>query len=528
MKTNKYILGFLVLFFLTPNLKAQDTLFKKYLSIAPNGVTYLGDQNGDGYDDFMLYDCSLGKAYIFFGGNPMDTIPKFVLNNIYSPDIKVLDVNNDGKLDIIISCCADPLCNNKNIRVYYGGSLFDTIPNLVFSGPAGTIGWGASLFILKDFDGDGHSELIVYALNPPNSNQQNGCLYFYKTYPQLDTIPFAKIQGDSAAQIRLQPYSGGFSSGDINGDGMTDFCLLGYQNTGAVHFDYFRSFYLGNKNFDLTPAVTYYTSQHSFNPQYMQIIKDVNGDHKDDILMFSYGNFYPYYYGNSILYGSFPIDTIPRVGLNTQNSIIRLDVPVISLDYNKDGYNDFMGQCGAGWLEARVWYGRYNMNIGGYEVPKKRWGGGYDDFGTLIGRVGDVNGDGIEDFCIGTSPGGSCVNGNVLIFKGDTLYRDSTTGVKDEFTEPNDFHLSSAYPNPFNNQVRINYYIGKESDVTIHITNTIGEEIQHITKGTLHPGNYYEQIDMTGKASGVYFISLRAVKGNTIIYSKTEKISLIK
>ena len=76
--------------------------------------------------------------------------------------------------------------------------------------------------------------------------------------------------------------------------------------------------------------------------------------------------------------------------------------------------------------------------------------------------------------------------------------------------------------------MRINYYIGKESEVTIHITNTIGEEVKLITKGILHAGNYEEHLDMTGKASGVYFITLRAIKGNSIIYSKTEKISLIK
>jgi hypothetical protein len=369
-----------------------------------------------------------------------------VFNNIYLPDIKTLDVNNDGKLDIIISSSIAPNSNTKIIKVYYGGPKLDTIPDLQFSGPPGSKFWGSSLYILKDFDGDGHSELVVFDDYLPYSNLQDGCLYFYKTYPQLDTIPFAKIQGDSAAQIRLQPYSGGFSSGDINGDGMTDFCLMGYQNTGAPHFDYFRSFYFGNKNFDLTPAVTYFTSQHSFNPQYMQIIKDVNGDHKDDILMFSYGNFYPYYYLNSILYGSFPIDTIPRVGLNTQNTIIRLDVPVISLDYNKDGFNDFMGQCGAGLLEARVWYGRNNMNSGGYELPKKRWGGDFSFMGRLIGRVGDVNGDGLEDFCVGQSgPDNSyCGTGSVFIFKGDTLYKDTTTDVKSEYIEPEDFHLSLA------------------------------------------------------------------------------------
>ena len=65
MNANKYIFALLFLFFLTPYLNAQDTLFKKYLSIAPNGVTYLGDQNGDGYDDFMLYDCNqIGRAHV--------------------------------------------------------------------------------------------------------------------------------------------------------------------------------------------------------------------------------------------------------------------------------------------------------------------------------------------------------------------------------------------------------------------------------------------------------------------------------
>jgi hypothetical protein len=527
MKTNMYILGFLVLFFLTPYLYAQDTLFKKYLSIKPDGVTYLGDQNGDGYDDFMLYDCNLQTAYIFYGGNPMDTIPKLQFTLPYASFI-TQDLNHDGKLDIIATYYSEA-SNKAKIRVYFGGSLLDTIPDLEFSGPTGSSrGWGWPIYSLKNFTGDGHSELLVYDTNCPNSNLHNGCLYFYKTYPQLDTIPFAKIQGDSAAHIRLEPsIYVGFSSGDINGDGMTDFTLLGFIDTSNSNPDYFRRFYFGNKYFDLTPTVTYFSSQHSFNIKYMQIIKDVNGDHKDDILIDSYGNFYPYYYGNSILYGSFPIDTIPRVGLNTQNTTIDFQYPVISTDYNKDGHNDFLTRTGVLTYVAKLWYGRTDMNTGGFELPKKRWGGDFDFFGSLIGRVGDVNGDGIEDYCFGTSSASSCVDGNIFIFKGDTLYRDTATDIKDLSPMPEGFHLSSAYPNPFNNQVKVNYYIGQESEVTIHITNIIGEEVKQITKGILHSGNYDENIDMTGKASGVYFITLRAVKGN-IIFSKTEKISLIK
>ena len=160
MKANKYILALLFPFFLTPYLNAQDTLFKKYLSIKPDGVTYLGDQNGDGYDDFMLYDCNLQKAYIFFGGNPMDTIPKLQFTLPYASFI-TQDLNNDGKLDIIATYYSEA-SNNAKIRVYYGGSLLDTIPDLEFSGPTGSRGWGWPIYSLKNFTGDGHSELVVY------------------------------------------------------------------------------------------------------------------------------------------------------------------------------------------------------------------------------------------------------------------------------------------------------------------------------------------------------------------------------
>src|ERR1035437_7169987 len=146
MKVNKYIFSLLLLLSLTPLLLAQDTLFKKYISIAPNGVTYLGDQNGDGYDDFMLYDCLNSKVLIFFGGNPMDTIPKlqFILPYANYGGFNTIDINKDGKLDIVVNYYSQASGNVK-VKMYYGGSLLDTIPDLEFSGPVGSSrGWGSS------------------------------------------------------------------------------------------------------------------------------------------------------------------------------------------------------------------------------------------------------------------------------------------------------------------------------------------------------------------------------------------------
>ncbi|MBK7866531.1 MAG: hypothetical protein IPJ75_05810 [Ignavibacteriales bacterium] len=68
--------------FLNPSIHAQfDTnLFIKKAWYWQESIVYMGDQNGDGCDDFFVtqMDNAMGaggKLSFFYGGNPVNTVP---------------------------------------------------------------------------------------------------------------------------------------------------------------------------------------------------------------------------------------------------------------------------------------------------------------------------------------------------------------------------------------------------------------------------------------------------------------------
>jgi hypothetical protein len=341
---------------ITTSLFSQfdSLIFQVNLSPYKYGVVALGDQNNDGCDDILIYDCKQNKAMIFFGGKPMSTAPVLQIT-IVQRSIVAMDVNGDGIKDIIIAY-QDTMGSNQmgKVNIYFGGSLLDTVPDIHFQVPQG-IGYNfGTMNVLKDFDGDGKSELMIYDPDYPfNGYSQYGVFYIFKTNPVFDTIPFTTIKGDTLNNRRLN--SSDVTTGDLDGDGLTDIEINGNQWSGPENE--FIIFYKGNSEWNLTPFVAYYRNQHTFETRNMRIIGDINGDKKDDIMIKSYGSFYPYYYLNSILYGSIPIDTIPKIGLNTQNDFI-FDV-VAPGDVNGDGYNDILAGVGFGFGngQARLWAG---------------------------------------------------------------------------------------------------------------------------------------------------------------------------
>ena len=478
-----------------------------YLSQDLKEIYALGDQNNDGYDDIMIYDCLLKQALIFFGESPMDTIVDVAIPINLVHSIITIDLNDDGKDEIVLAEESN-LSRDITMKVYWGGAQLDSIPDIIFSSPE--IGFG--LFKVNDFNGDGRNEFVYWGYFERANGRQYGRYYFYNTESKFDTVPHYTISGDSINYVRLA----GFQSGDINGDGMADLMIYGTIGYNPPYDEIFLKFFLGNTNWDLTEDQVIYKSKQSFDITSMHLIEDINGDKRDDLIIKAYGNVYPYYWYNSILYGSFPIDTLQDVGLNTQNEALNLGSDARIGDVNGDGYNDLLIQTYAGYPDIKLWLGSSTM----YELPVKEWEGLSSGFGRLIAATGDVNGDGADDIAIAEIPFSSAT-GKVYIYMGDTSVVNK---VKYEgIVTPKSFKFFEPYPNPFNPSTKIKYSIPQIVKVQIKILDILGKEVVTLVDEEQSAGTYEVKWNAEKLPSGIYFSQIKA--GNFI---KTKKMLLLK
>ena len=88
---------------------------------------------------------------------------------------------------------------------------------------------------------------------------------------------------------------------------------------------------------------------------------------------------------------------------------------------------------------------------------------------------------------------------------------------------PEEFVLSSAYPNPFNPVTNFYVEIPEFSQISIRVYDISGKMIDQILKGSLAKGIYEMQWDAHGFSSGIYFISLVSEKKHI-----TNKVILLK
>ena len=75
------------------------------------------------------------------------------------------------------------------------------------------------------------------------------------------------------------------------------------------------------------------------------------------------------------------------------------------------------------------------------------------------------------------------------------------------------FTMVKNFPNPFNNQTKIQFKINKSTRVNLKIYNMAGQLIESIfTNRTFHPGIHRLDFNSTGLASGIYFFELSTQK----------------
>lgn len=145
--------------FYAPTLEAQGKQFG-------TDIACLSDISGDGIDDLWVSQGT--RNYIYFGGQPFDTIPDIALDwpNMYADVENVGDINNDGWNDVMLVASADLGSYISYIYCYPG---MDTLVDVVYrdydfeSYLPGVVAYqvGRDHSWAGDIDGDGIDDILI-------------------------------------------------------------------------------------------------------------------------------------------------------------------------------------------------------------------------------------------------------------------------------------------------------------------------------------------------------------------------------
>ena len=397
-----------------------------------------GDQNMDGYDDILVANPGTGEVFLYYGGNPMDTIPDMIFTKDHRVNYGRLpyecrDLNGDTYPDFTIG--ADNNTWPEKVFVYFGGELLDNQVDLTIEPEQIGSNFGAEI-TMGDFNGDGCTDLVVGARGHSVSDGV-GKLYVYYGGADFDSIPDFTITG-SIDSSGMHDFGSSIScSGDVNNDGFDDILTDGRRAWLGISLG--RMMFLGGSDPDTIPDWEFRTYQGD--PYYPSsgtfILPDFTDDGYDEIVM---GMLDAGWCSAWVFYGGEEVDTTWNLWLScwggSQNGC------AYAGDINNDSWPDVLvGNKASGkihvfflspfWASAGVKFNDFYISYPG--IGSNR----------CMGFAEDVNGDEVDDFMYASW--WENMRGEVFISSDPSL-----SSVEPFKIQNSKFIIFPAYPNPFN------------------------------------------------------------------------------
>ena len=412
-----------------------------------------GDVNGDGLADFLLGashygpgGTESGRAYLILGRSQADWGMRRSLNQAdaiftggwaHYAGYAIAgggDVNGDGYDDFIIGSAGYttriPSYSGRAYMVFgrpnadWGKSF--SLPDhsdVIFSGVKANDQAGVGVSILGDLNGDGYDDLIVGSPLEDSAGENAGKVYLFLGRPNWPKN--VSLSSADASFVGPHAHKGtGYCVsrlGDVNGDGIPDFIIGSYNDPGEIYLIFGRrNVQEWGQNFSLANADVIFRSEFGPDAKTGFLVADagdVNGDGYNDILIGAgralngRGKAY-------LIFGRPTQDWPKQFNLSNADASFIGEQPGDEVgftkslggggDFNGDGYGDFL--IGAGLNDqfrenaGKVYliYGKptgWERNVNLSTVSTYFLGEGVESrAGVAVNFVGDINGDGVDDF----------------------------------------------------------------------------------------------------------------------------------
>lgn len=317
-------------------------------------VAIVGDVNRDGFSDFIIGGAlkefegisDVGRSSLSFGNADLDsTVYSFngtEANEEFGTAVARLgDINNDGYLDFAIG---SPKHSGGGVRqgsvyIYLGGPTV-TSPSITVSGNETDCRFGNNISGIGDVNNDGYDDFLVAAPKHDASSFDRGQVYIYLGGPTLNSTPISGLQDE------CQFGTFGTGIGDINGDGFDDFMISAPYFDIATGDEGQTYVYFGGSSLDTIPDLVIDGDQTlSFSGVTISGLGDINGDGFDDFAIGAYARDINAGGDNrgqvSVFFGSSTPDNIPDMSIDGDEDLAALGFVSMIGDINGDGFDDF-------------------------------------------------------------------------------------------------------------------------------------------------------------------------------------------